>query len=231
MSDDTLEMLAPVPNGTLRRWFYWLSLLVLISIAVQTALEVLDVHVFPRQSWSEGISPRVVQSRNSKLYFEYIGVGPSDLQLKLPPGVQPSFLGVAAVVHPRNTAAKLLIRAMTIPDDLFFLALVWMMRSMVLAAWKSPVEPVTPFIRGNVWRLRWIAALFGAMWVYHGFLPLLTDEVSLYSALDDIGRNVIGEVPPWYLTNGYLAVALLLLVLAQVFSHGVRLQKDVEGLV
>ena len=27
------------------------------------------------------------------------------------------------------------------------------------------------------------------------------------------------------------AVALLLLILAQVFSHGVRLQKDVEGLV
>ena len=28
-----------------------------------------------------------------------------------------------------------------------------------------------------------------------------------------------------------LAPALLLLILAQVFSHGARLQKDVEGLV
>jgi hypothetical protein len=230
MSDDTLKMMAPAPNDTPRRVFYWISLLVVIAIAAQTALELLDVHVFPRQSWSEGISPRVIQTRNSKLYYEYISVRPSDLQLKLRDGVQPSFLGVAAVVHPTNTAAKLLLRAMTIPDDLFFLALVWMMRSMVLSAWKSRVEPVTPFIRGNVWRLRWIAVLFGAMWVYHSFLPQLTEEVSLYSALNDIGL-VIAETRPWYLTNGYLAVALLLLVLAQVFAHGVRLQKDVEGLV
>jgi hypothetical protein len=230
MSNDTLKTQAPVPNETLRRLFYWISLLVVISIAVQTALEGLDVHIFPRRSWSEGISPKVIQTRNSKLYYEYIAVGPSDLRLELPPGVQPSFLGVAAVVNPTNTAAKLLLRAMTIPDDLFLLALVWMMRSMVLAAWKSRVEPVTPFIRTNVWRLRWIAVLFGAMWVYHSFLPLLTEEVSLYSALNDLGP-VIGETQPWYLTNGSLGVALLLVILAQVFSHGVRLQKDVEGLV
>ena len=101
---------------------------------------------------------------------------------------------------------------------------------MVLSAWKSRVEPVTPFIRANVWRLRWIAGLFAAMWVYHSFLPLLTEEVSLYSALNDFGP-VIAETQPWYLTNGSLAVALMLLILAQVFSHGVRLQKDVEGLV
>jgi hypothetical protein len=43
--------------------------------------------------------------------------------------------------------------------------------------------------------------------------------------------QAVGEDTPWYLTNGYLAVALLLLILAQVFSYGVRLQKDVEGLV
>jgi hypothetical protein len=46
-----------------------------------------------------------------------------------------------------------------------------------------------------------------------------------------VGNQGIAEDIPWYLTNGYLAVALLLLILAQVFSYGVRLQKDVEGLV
>jgi len=230
MSDDTLKMPAPAPNGTLRRMFYWISLLVVISIAAQTALEGLDVHLFPRRSWSEGISPKVIQTGNTKVYFEFISVRPSDLQLKLPSGVQPVFLGVTAVVHPANTPAKLLLRALTIPDDLFLLALVWMLRSMVLSAWKTRVEPVTPFMSTNVWRLRWIAGLFGAMWVYHSFLPLLTDEVSFYSSLNDFGP-VIAETQPWYLTNGSLGVALLLLVLAQVFAHGVRLQKDVEGLV
>ena len=74
MSNDTLKMLAPAPSGTLRRLFYWISLLVVISIAAQTALEALDVHCFPRRSWSEGISPKVIQTRNSKIYFEFIAV-------------------------------------------------------------------------------------------------------------------------------------------------------------
>jgi hypothetical protein len=228
MSKDTSKN--PVSGGTLRQWFYWISLLVVLAIAAQTVLEALDVHYFPRRSWSEGISPKVIQTLNSKVYFEFIVVRPSDLQLMLPPGVQPVFLGVSALVRPTNTAAKLLLRAMTIPDDLFLLALVWMMRSMVLSAWKSHAEPITPFIHGNVWRLRWIAALFGAMWVYHSILPVLTNEVSAYSALNDFGP-VIAETQPWYLTNGSLGIALLLLILAQVFSYGVRLQKDVEGLV
>ena len=230
MTNDTSKMPATAPNGTLRLLFYWISLLVVVSIAAQTTLEALDVHLFPRRSWSEGISPKVIQTRNTKLFFEFISVRPSDLQLKLPPGVQPVFLGVTALVRPTNMAAKLLLRAMTIPDDLFLLAIVWMMRSMVLAAWRSRAEPVTPFIHANVWRLRWIAALFGAMWVYHSVLPILTDEVSSYSALNDFGP-VIAETQPWYLTNGSLGIALLLLILAQVFSYGVRLQKDVEGLV
>jgi amino acid transporter len=92
-----------------------------------------------------------------------------------------------------------------------------------------------PFIRDNVRRLRWIAGLLAGLWVYHLFLPTLTDELSVYAgptrnALNNFGQAV-GENIPWYLTNGYLAVALLLLILAQIFSYGVRLQKDVEGLV
>src|SRR5438067_11386515 len=128
MSDDTLKALAPAANRTPRRLFYWISLLVVISIALQTALEGLDVHLFPRRSWSEGNDAKVIQAGDTKVYYKYIDVRPSDLRLQLPPGVQPIFLGVMADVHPRNTAAKLLLRALTIPDDLFLLALVWMVR-------------------------------------------------------------------------------------------------------
>ena len=59
---------------------------------------------------------------------------------------------------------------------------------------------------------------------------LRRDPSAQRNALNNFGQHV-GEDTPWYLTNGYLAVALLLLILAQVFSYGVRLQKDVEGLV
>jgi hypothetical protein len=68
------------------------------------------------------------------------------------------------------------------------------------------------------------------MWLYHLVLPTFIEEVSFYSALNNFGP-VIGEDPPWFLTNGTLGVAVLLLILSQVFSYGARLQKDVEGLV
>ena len=41
---------------------------------------------------------------------------------------------------------------------------------------------------------------------------------------------MVGEDIPWYLSNGSLGVSLLLLILAQVLSYGVRLQTDLEGL-
>jgi hypothetical protein len=222
--------LNPSASGTARRLFYWISLLVVTLIAALTVLEAFGVYYFPHRSWSEGISPRVIQTRGGALYHEYIAVKPSDLQLQLPAGVQPTFMGVAAAVRPTDARGKLFLRLMTLPEDLFFLALVWLVRSMVLSAWAGQSGEVTPFIRDNVRRLRWIAALLAALWVYHLCLPTLTDELSLYSALNDFGP-IIGEDIPWYLTNGSLAVALLLLILAQVFSYGVRLQKDVEGLV
>src|SRR5262249_36744275 len=132
---------------------------------------------------------------------------------------------------------KLFLRLMTLPEDLFILALVWLVRNMVLSAWGKQSGEVTPFIRDNVRRLLWLAVLLAALWVYHLFLPTLSDELSFYAgatrnALNNfVDQRGIGEVTPWYLTNGSLAVSLLLLILAQVFSYGVRLQKDVEGLV
>src|SRR5262249_41354287 len=161
--------------------------------------------------WSEGISPKVIQTRGGALYHEYIAVKSSDLQRQLPTGVQPTFLGVAAAIQPTDTRGQVFLRLMTLPEDLFFLVLIWLVINIVLSAWTGEAGDVTPFIRDNVRRLRWIAGLLAALWVYHLFLPTLTEEVSFYSALNNFGP-VIAEVPPWYLTNGSLAVALLLLI-------------------
>jgi hypothetical protein len=198
-------------------------------------MEAFGVYYFPHRSWSEGINPNVIQFRGGANYHRYVGVSPSDLRLQLPAGVQPTFMGVLAPIRSTDARGTLFLRLMTLPEDLFFLALVWLLRSMVLSAWTRQSGEITPFILGNVRRLRWIAGLLAALWVYHLFLPTFTDELSFYAgatpnALNNFGRAV-GQEFPWYQTNGYLADTLLLLILAQVFSHGVRLQKDVEGLV
>jgi hypothetical protein len=210
-------------------------MLIVTLVAAITVMEAFDVYFFPHRSWSEGINPKVIQLRGGALYYRYVSVEPSDLRLQLPAGVQPTFMGVLSEIKPADARGKLFLRLMTLPEDLFFLGLVWLVRSMVLSAWAGQAGEITPFIRDNVRRLRWIAGLLAALWVYHLFLPTLTDELSFYAgtapnALNNFGRAVGPDIP-WYLTNGYLAVALLLLILAQVFSCGVRLQKDVEGLV
>jgi len=223
--------LNPSASGTARQVFYWISMLVVMLIAVLTLLEAFGVYYFPHRSWSEGINPKVIQTRGPALYYKYIEVRPSDPQRQLPVGVQPTFMGVFATMKAADARAKLFLRLMTLPEDLFFLALVWLVRNMILSAWAGQTGEVTPFIRDNVRRLRWIAGLLAVLWLYHLFLPTFTNELSFYSALNDWPGSEVGEDIPWCQTNGSLGVALLLLVLAQVFSYGVRLQKDVEGLV
>jgi hypothetical protein len=222
--------LSPSASGTARRLFYWTSLLVVALIAALTVLEALGVYWYPHRSWSEGINPRVIQTNLGAVYYEYIEVKSADLRLRLPAGAQPTFVGVTAPINVTDARGKFFLRMMTLPEDLFFLAVVCLVRSMVLSAWAGQAGQVTPFIRGNVRRLRWLAGLLAGLWVYHYFLPIFVNELSAYSPINDFGP-VIGEDIPWYLTNGSLAVSLLLLILAQVFSYGVRLQKDVEGLV
>jgi hypothetical protein len=225
--------LNPSASGTARQLFYWISTLAVALIAALTLLETFGVYFFPHRSWSEGINPKVIQFRGGASYYRYIEVKPSDLRLQLPAGVQPTFMGVLADIgghRPIDARGQFFLRLMTVPEDLFFLALLWIVRGMALSAWAGHSGQVTPFVRENVRRLRWIAGLLAALWVYHLFLSTFTNELSFYSALSDFGPGVAEDIP-WYLTNGSLAVAVLLLVLAQVFSYGGRLQKDVEGLV
>jgi hypothetical protein len=230
------ETLNSSASGTARQLFYWISMLVATLIAAITVMEASGAYFFLHRSWSESTGDRVIQGPGGALYYTYMSVKPSDLRFQFPAGVRPTFVGVLADINPTDARAKLFLRLMTLPEDVFFLILVWLVRSTVLSAWAGPSGEVTPFVRDNVRRLRWIAGLLAGLWVYHLFLPTFTAELSAYAgpsrnALPNFFGQTVGEVIPWYLTNGYLAVALLLLILAQVFSYGVRLQKDVEGLV
>src|SRR5689334_756455 len=119
----------PPARGTARQLFYWASTLVVTLIAALTVLEAFGVYVFPHRSWSEGINPRVIQFRGGVTYYKYISVKPSDLRRDLPSGVQPTFMGILADVggrRPTDARGKFFLRLMTLPEDLFFLALVWL---------------------------------------------------------------------------------------------------------
>src|SRR5215475_613719 len=161
-------------SGAARQLFYWISMLVVTLIAAITVMEAFGVYYFPHRSWSEGIDAKVIQFRGGANYYRYIEVKPADLRLQLPAGTKPTFMGVLAEIRPTDARAKLFLRLMTLPEDLFLLALIWLVRSMVLSAWAGQTGEVTPFIRDNVRRLRWMAGLLAALWVYHLFLPTFT---------------------------------------------------------
>jgi hypothetical protein len=221
-------------NDTPQRLFYWISMLVVLLFVGQAVLDAFDVHLFPHRAWAQGISPTVIQVPGGPaIYYQYILVPTTaaNLKFELPDGAQSSFLGVAAVIQPSDKRAKILLRLLTLPEDLFLLAVVWLLRSIVLAAWGNPIDLRTPFSRANVMRLRVIAGFIAVLWIYHLFLPQLIERLSVYTVLKDISR--IGEEPPWFsfASWGPLGVAVLLVILSQVFSHGARLQNDVEGLV
>ena len=86
--------LNPSASRTARQLFYWISTLAVTLIAALTLLEAFGVYVFPHRSWSEGINPKVIQTRGGATYYRYIEVKPSDLQRQLPAGVRATFVGV-----------------------------------------------------------------------------------------------------------------------------------------
>lgn len=224
----------PHSNNTPRRLFYWISLVVVLLFVGQAVLDAFDVRLFAHRAWAQGISPTVLQIPGGPaIYYQYILVdaAAANLKFELPAGAQSSFLGVSAVIQPSDGQAKILLRLLTLPEDFFLFAVAFLLRRIVLSAWGNPIDRMTPFSRANVMRLRTIAGLIGMLWIYHFFLPQLIERLSVYTVLKDIAR--IGEVPPWFsfASWGPLGVAVLLLILSQVFSHGARLQNDVEGLV
>ena len=47
-------------------------MLVVTLIAALTVLEAFGVYYFPHRSWSEGINPRVIQTRGGALYSDSV---------------------------------------------------------------------------------------------------------------------------------------------------------------
>ena len=133
---------------------------------------------------------------------------------------QPGVTDVTVHIHHASTKQQLLVLVRDLTPTLMFVAGLWLLRGLLVG-----VRRGDPFNNRSVRRLRWIAALLIAV-------PLV-----------GIGQHYIdnalaGSVPnlrEWpnggdVSLNGF-AGGLVVLVLAQVFAHGVRLREDVEGTI
>ena len=91
-----------------------------------------------------------------------------------------------------------------------------------LLALLASVRAGDPFVADNARRLRWIAIWVLLAEVLRLLVGLISAAVSTPGQRLDLGGGI--ALAPW------LAV-LLLFVLAQVFEHGARMRRDLEGTV
>ena len=115
----------------------------------------------------------------------------------------------------------------SIPMDLLVVALIWLLRRIVLTTVSPGLSSGDPFIKANVWRLRIMASLVLVM-------PLVSfwSEVAVWELVSpSASKDLLWMSYDASLLPLQLGSAVVLFILADVFSAGVRLRDDVEGLV
>jgi hypothetical protein len=152
----------------------------------------------------------------------------SNVGEKLPKGVTVNTITAYAPLVSPGWKDAILLRVGIVPTTLLTLFIVWMLRKIVLTTVGSDTSEGNPFIRPNVRRLRWIAlAIVLIPFVRH------VSETALYhwSGFAMKGFEYMGAYYPPIFHPMPIGVGLLIFAMAEVFSTGIRLREDVEGLV
>jgi hypothetical protein len=140
----------------------------------------------------------------------------------LPPEVmRPQTVPVTIHIRNADTHQVILDLARGFLQITPWLALLWLMRSLLLS-----VREGDPFTAANVRRLRTIGFLLLFGYPLVTFLgQIIERQLASSSTVGEFGTRFPGDFGP------VPVVALGVFVLAQVFAHGVRLREDVEGTV
>ena len=151
---------------------------------------------------------------------------PPDQLASLPPDIKPTDQ-CCAVIQTINDATPLQLLLWTASDlivvALAFVAL-WQLRGLL-----GSVRQGDPFHATNVRRLRWFGWLLMLGYPAVALTSSLLKE-SLGSTMPE-AQPLLGNSAPAVNLAAALLAGLAVLVLAEVFAHGVRLREDVEGTI
>ena len=142
----------------------------------------------------------------------------------LPPNVTPADdIPVTQTINNASPLQTLLRLASDLVPLLIYVPALWLLRSLV-----GSVRQGDPFSAANLRRLRAIGFLILLGWPIAAFCSNLLQQ--LLAQTLPAAHSLGGRLVPAHLDITVLA-GLGVLVLAEVFAHGLRLREDVEGTI
>ena len=140
----------------------------------------------------------------------------------LPANVQPaSYIPVTVTIDDARPTQLFLRLAITLLPGLLLVAALWQLWGLLRSARHGD-----PFTTANVWRLRQFGWLLLLGWPLVAYLTMALKEALATSLPANQTSGLFA--PP---IGGALLFGLAVLVLAEVFAHGLRLREDVEGTI
>jgi hypothetical protein len=147
---------------------------------------------------------------------------PPDALTALPANIKPTDNIPVTVTIDHASPSQLFLRlAMTLLPGLLLVALLWQLWGLLRSARQSD-----PFTGANVRRLRQFGWLLLLGWPLVAYLTMALKEILAMTLPANDTEGLFA--PP---IGGALLFGLAVLVLAEVFAHGLRLREDVEGTI
>jgi hypothetical protein len=143
----------------------------------------------------------------------------------LPANVQPTNNIPVTVTIDHASPSQLFLRlAITLLPGLLIVALLWQLWGLLRSARNGD-----PFAGANVWRLRQFGWLLLLGWPLVAYLTMALKELlaATWASPTDPSQGGVFAPP----IGGALIFGLAVLVLAEVFAHGLRLRDDVDGTI
>jgi hypothetical protein len=142
----------------------------------------------------------------------------------LPANVKPiNYVPVTVTIDDASPAQLFLRLAITLLQGLLLVALLWQLWGLLRSARQGD-----PFTTANVWRLRRFGWLLLLGWPLVAYLTMALKEFLAMTWTSPTDQTQGLFAPP---IGGALIFGLAVLVLAEVFAHGLRLREDVEGTI
>ena len=147
-----------------------------------------------------------------------------DALTSLPANIKPTTnIPVTVTINDASPTQLFLRLAITLLPGLLILALLWQLWGLLRSARHGD-----PFTDANIWRLRQFGWLLLLGWPLVAYLTMALKEFLAMTWASPTDQTEGLFAPP---IGGALLFGLAVLVLAEVFAHGLRLREDVEGTI